>query len=106
MLEARRYVYVLFCCQQAAEKALKAVVIARTGKLAPRIHNLPRLAELAGVALDPPRLDLLADLSNYYVQTRYPDEIESVGQETDPQRVQATLDMTEETLEWLLSMLN
>lgn len=82
MLDAGRFLYVLFCCQQAVEKALKAVIIARTGKLAPRIHSLPRLAELASVAPDAAQLDLMGDLSNFYMQSRYPDEMEPAGDET------------------------
>lgn len=105
MLEAERHVYVLFCCQQAVEKALKAVIIARTGKLAPRIHSLPRLAELASVAPEAERLDLMADLSNFYVQSRYPDEMEPTGEATSLDRVTKTLDETKEAVEWLLSML-
>lgn len=105
MLEADRHVYVLFCCQQAVEKALKALIIAQTGKLAPRIHSLPRLAELASVAPDAARLDLMADLSNFYVQSRYPDEMEPVGEEGSLDRVTKALDETKEAVEWLLSML-
>jgi HEPN domain-containing protein len=48
MFKAGRFLYVLFCCQQAIEKALKAVIVKKTGELPPRIHNLLRLAETAG----------------------------------------------------------
>jgi HEPN domain-containing protein len=47
LLESRRYLYVLFMCQQSLEKLLKARITAETGALAPRIHNLLRLAGLA-----------------------------------------------------------
>jgi len=47
LLESRRYLYVLFMCQQCLEKLLKAQVMARTVELPPRIHGLVRLAELA-----------------------------------------------------------
>ena len=105
LTEADRHVYVLFCCQQAVEKALKALIIAQTGKLAPRIHNLPRLAELASVKPEAAQLDLMADLSNFYVQSRYPDEMEPVGEAGSLDRVTKTLGETKETVEWLLSML-
>lgn len=45
MLSSGRYLYVVFCCQQAVEKALKALIVVRTGEMPPRLHNLPRLAE-------------------------------------------------------------
>ena len=46
LLESRRYLYVLFMCQQSLEKLLKAHVMARTAEFPPRIHSLVRLAEL------------------------------------------------------------
>ena len=46
MLDARRYLYVAYMCQQAVEKLLKAI-IAQHGKENLPIHNLNRLAELA-----------------------------------------------------------
>lgn len=48
MLRSRRYLYVLFICQQSLEKLFKAYVTAKTGEFPPRIHNLVRLGELAG----------------------------------------------------------
>ncbi len=36
LLKSRRYLYVLFMCQQALEKLLKAHVTARTGEFPPR----------------------------------------------------------------------
>lgn len=45
MLSSGRYLYVVFCGQQAVEKALKALIVERTGEMPPRLHNLPKLAE-------------------------------------------------------------
>jgi hypothetical protein len=44
MLDAGRYLYVVFCCQQAVEKILKALIAQRSKELPPRIHQLVRLA--------------------------------------------------------------
>ena len=52
MLEAGRYLYVLFCCQQAVEKAIKALIAERTNDMPPRIHNLPKLMVVANVYPD------------------------------------------------------
>jgi len=40
LLKSRRYLYVLFMCQQALEKLLKALVTARTEPFPLRSHNL------------------------------------------------------------------
>lgn len=67
MLQARRYLYVLFKCQQALEKLLKAHVTARTAKFPPRIHSLLRLIELAVLKISPEEKTLLERLSLYYI---------------------------------------
>lgn len=78
MLDSKRYMYVMFCCQQAVEKALKAVIAKQTHEFPPRLTDLVRLAQIAGIDLGE-REAFFSDLSNYYTQTCYPDEIEDSG---------------------------
>jgi HEPN domain-containing protein len=105
MLEAGRYVYVLFCCQQAVEKALKAVIVKKTGEMPPRIHNLLRLAETAGIELSEERIDLLTKLSGYYIKSRYPEEIRVAGAAITQELAREVLGRTEQTVRWVLSIL-
>lgn len=105
MLDSGRHLYVLFCCQQAVEKMLKAVIADRSGQCPPRLHNLLRLAEHAGVELDQAQTVLMEDLSRYYIQTRYPEEIPGLSGSLDQQRGQQVLSQTEDVLQWLSSML-
>ena len=105
MLDSGRYLYVVFCCQQAVEKALKTIIVKQTHDFPPRVNNLPRLAEIAGVALDQDREAFVGELSGYYVQTRYPEGIESLGASLDRVTAEETLRKTEEATQWLLSML-
>lgn len=51
MLQAGRYIYVIFMRHMALEKALKALVTEETRKLPPRTHNLIDLAQRAHVVL-------------------------------------------------------
>ncbi|HEQ60679.1 MAG TPA: HEPN domain-containing protein, partial [Firmicutes bacterium] len=67
MLASERYLYVLFCCQQAVEKAMKAIILLRTGQFPPRLHNLLRLAEVADLSMEGERQDFLGELSAYYI---------------------------------------
>ena len=105
MFDSGRYLYVLFCCQQAVEKTLKALIVKRTSDFPPRLHNLLRLAEIADIKMEPDREDFLGELSGYYIQTRYPEEIQSLAQALDREIAQDALDKTEEVTEWLFSML-
>jgi len=105
MLAAERHLYVLFCCQQAMEKALKALIVERSGEFPPRIHSLPRLAQSCELSLDDEVVEFLAELSAFYVQTRYPEEIESLGVGITHEKAEAAFTKTEETMQWLFSML-
>lgn len=78
LLESRRYLYVLFMCQQSLEKLLKAHVMTRTVELPPRIHSLVRLAELAAVSVTEEERGFLERLSLYYIQCRYPPDIRNL----------------------------
>jgi len=105
MLKAGRYLYVLFCCQQAVEKALKAVIVKKTGELPPRIHNLLRLAETAGIESSERQIDLLTKLSGYYIKSRYPEEIRVAGAAITQELAREVLGRTEQTVKWVLSIL-
>ena len=70
-----------FHAQQAAEKALKAVLVAH-GVSVPRTHNLRTLVDLLPPDLVPP-LDVqeAVGLTDYAVASRYPGAIEAVEEE-------------------------
>ena len=105
MLKTGRYFYVLFCCQQALEKALKAVMVQRTDTMPPRIHNLLSLAERAGIELTAEQRGLFGELSAYYIQSRYPEEIKGLGLKLTRKMASNILIKTGETTQWLFSMI-
>jgi len=49
--------------------------------------------------------DHLRELSAYYVQTRYPEEIKDLASQAKKEEARRVLDHTEEVLQWLSSML-
>jgi HEPN domain-containing protein len=105
LFKSGRYLYVLFCCQQAVEKALKAIIAARTKGLPPPIHQLMRLAEAAGLEVSGECAEFLRELSSYYIQTHYPEEIKDLASQAKEEEARRVLDHTEEVLQWLNSML-
>ncbi len=74
MLESKRYLYVLFTCQQSVEKMLKALIVKNTKSFPPKIHDLVKLLNLAGIDADKEEKEFLAKLNYYYLETRYPRE--------------------------------
>jgi HEPN domain-containing protein len=66
-------------CQQSLEKLLKALVTAQTKEFPPRIHNLVRLAELINLECSQEEKILLERLSLYYLQSRYPPDVQALA---------------------------
>ena len=79
LLKSRRYLHVLFFCQQGIEKMIKALIAEKTAGHLPRIHNLINLAKTAELIMDEEQTNLCRDLSNYYIQSRYPEEIRDMA---------------------------
>lgn len=102
MFTSGRYVYVIFCCQQAVEKRLKAMIAERTADIPPRIHDLLRLAERAGLDLPAETAELFEGLNIYYLQSRYADDVAKMMKETDKTFAQRFLGDTREALAWLV----
>ena len=102
MLDAGRYLYVAYMCQQAIEKLLKAI-IAQHGKENLPIHNLNRLAELAELRRDlaAEQVDLLAELTAYNIEARYGDYKESLSEVVDTQKANALYAQTKGLFQWL-----
>ncbi|PIT93803.1 hypothetical protein COU00_02425 [Candidatus Falkowbacteria bacterium CG10_big_fil_rev_8_21_14_0_10_43_11] len=63
---------ILWHCQQAIEKSFKAIIIEQ-GKELFKIHDLRTLREQAKITIEDGQLKLIADLNQYYLQSRYPD---------------------------------
>ena len=61
----------LFWVHLTLEKMLKAHVCRKTGDLAPRIHNLIRLSELAGLDLCEEDIRFLGVVNEFNLEGRY-----------------------------------
>ena len=75
MFKMGRYVYVIFMCHLAIEKALKAVVCEETNKLAPKTHDLILLNNLGKTELPDDLLDFIGMINNAAIVTRYPEDL-------------------------------
>jgi HEPN domain-containing protein len=73
LLERGRVRHGLFFLHLALEKILKAHVCRQTCDLAPRSHNLVRLAELAERHLPEQYVSILAEMNRFAIAGRYPD---------------------------------
>lgn len=104
MLAAGRYLYVLFCCQQAVEKHLKGLIVERCSIFPPRTHDLARLAHEAKIVLDGGQDLFLRTLTKYYVGTRYPEEVRVLADEATRELSTGLLMQTKDLLQWLQTL--
>ena len=89
----------LFFAHLALEKVLKALVCHHTRDIPPRIHNLIRLSELAGLKPDDRQADVLADMNQFNLEGRYPESTTPI-----PSRQEAMeyIARSQEVMAWLI----
>ena len=75
MFNTKRYVYVLFMCHLAIEKALKAIVCEETKKFPPKTHDLIFLTNLGKCEFSDDVLKFIGMINNVAVVTRYPEDL-------------------------------
>jgi HEPN domain-containing protein len=98
LIANRRIRHALFFAHLSLEKILKAHVCRRTQDLAPRIHNLARLAEAAALHLPPEHLNVLAEMNAFHIEGRYPETLNPLP---TLQEAQQYFSRAEEVFRWL-----
>ena len=89
----------LFMAQLALEKLLKAKVCRHTGDPAPRLHDLVQLAALAELKPTTEQLDTLADMNQFNLQGRYPEDTAVLPTAA---KTRAFMARAKEIMEWLI----
>jgi HEPN domain-containing protein len=92
----------LFFAHLALEKALKAHVCRVTKDIAPRLHNLVRLAELAELQPKPAQMDTLAEMNSFNIEGRYPDTLSAPLSQEGAKHY---LTRADEVFQWLIELL-
>ncbi|MCH8120366.1 MAG: HEPN domain-containing protein [Planctomycetes bacterium] len=103
MLNAGRYLYVAFMCQQAIEKILKACYVKEFNDTPPYTHNLLRLAkELSFFSkIGSDKLEHVEVLNAYYIESRYTEEFGELVAVLTEEKTREILDSTKGLFEWL-----
>jgi HEPN domain-containing protein len=103
MQKSGRYLYTVFMCQQAIEKVLKALYFQEIIKEAPLSHNLVYLQSLLRLNLSKAQLRILADLTTYYIEGRYPSYKKRLSTLIGREKSSKILKESEEIYRWLKS---
>jgi HEPN domain-containing protein len=102
LTKAGRIRHGLFFAHLCLEKLLKAHSCRHTQTLAPRIHNLVRLAHLTDLQFTTEQINVLAEMNAFNLEGRYPDSLTIPPTQSE---AMAYLHQTEEVYLWLLNQL-
>lgn len=92
----------LFFLHLTLEKTLKAHVCKKTRDIAPRLHNLVRLAELSGIIFSQEQIEFLAEMNPFNIEGRYP---EIWGAIPSSEEAHELTQKTERLFKWLKNQL-
>jgi len=105
LIEKADYSYALFFGHLAVEKTLKALYASRIKQHAPPIHNLLRLARLAGLEPDETQTEALLTITAFNIEARYPDLKRAFRQRCTPEFAAREMAQIKEVFRWLRSLL-
>lgn len=108
MLDGKRYLYVAFLCQQAAEKCLKGVFVHEKNESPPRTHNLKALYDALSFHEEggEETLNLITKLTGFYITSRYGPMVDEITKSFKKRHAEELYKKTGELLKWLKSKLN
>lgn len=101
MLANGHYNWSLFVGHLVLEKLLKAIYVKEHQKLAPRIHDLVKLAKSINLNLSDKQLVFLSEVSDFNMESRYPDEKNQFFKQCNREFAEKYLKQIKETHSWL-----
>lgn len=101
LFKLKHYDSCLFFCHLAIEKLLKGLVIRKTRKDAPYIHDLERLATLSEITYSDEQKEHLREIVTFNIAGRYDDEKRSFYKKCTPSYTKKYLEITRKLVLWL-----
>jgi len=101
LVEKQDFSYALFFGHLAVEKLLKALYVAVRREHAPPIHNLQRLARLAGIDLTERQKEALVTITAFNIETRYPDIKRAFREKCTSAYTHEQMAIVKDTVSWI-----
>ena len=105
LVEKEDFSYALFFGHLALEKMLKALYVKEQRDHAPPIHNLVRLAKIAGIEIDEQAESDLVIITAFNIESRYPDFKSSFRKKCSKQFTTTQMETIRGYFKWLKSRL-
>lgn len=101
MLERGHYTWSLFIGHLVLEKILKAIYVRENQKIAPRVHDLVKLAKSTNLNLTDEQFVFLSEVSDFNMEGRYPDEKNQFARKCNKEFAADYLKRIKEMRKWL-----
>ncbi len=101
MYNSGRHFFVIFMCNLAVEKMLKAVWAYGKDEYPPKVHDLIYLMRKTEMVLPQDLDELIIYLSDKNVITRYPDGRREIANQLTKEKSKQVLDLTGGFIKWL-----
>ena len=108
MLTGRRWLYVVFMCQQSIEKLVKGLYILYIDDDVPHFHNIKaifkRFEDKLASDISEEKYKFFDRLSKYYLNNRYPEYMSKLSSQISEEEAKEILSQTKEEFKWLLTL--
>jgi HEPN domain-containing protein len=101
MYKTGRTVYCIFMCHLSLEKALKGLLVKKTGEFPSKSHSLIYFIDKLELQLDDHKYEFLFMLNKISVPTRYPDDLRKLFAAYTKERTELILNQTKEVQLWI-----
>jgi len=101
MLKSGRTVYCIFMCHLSLEKALKGLLIKKTGEFPSKTHSLTYFVDKLELDLPESYFEFIYMLNNISVPTRYPEDLKKLFSTYTIERTESFLNLTKEIQPWI-----
>ena len=105
LFEKGDYVYSLFFGHLTIEKILKSIFVSKFDEPPPFTHRLTYLAEKTALILSPEKYELLEIITDFNLESRYPDEKFSFYKRCTKEFVEENMKKIEGIREWMLQQI-
>lgn len=101
LFKSRHYDACLFFCHLTLEKILKALVVKKTNKPAPYIHDLAKLSEIAQLGMSESQIQNLRIITGFNMSARYDDVKLAFHKKCTKSYTKKYLEITKDLYLWL-----
>ena len=107
LLKSAHYLHMGFFCHLVIEKSLKAVIANKTNEIPPKIHDLPKLADIGGIwdRLSAEQKNLIKIVVPLQIDARYPEYKERIASALTSDYCEKLFNETEVFLCWIKKLL-